>query len=64
MVGYFHSPERLHKKYLEAVGRASQRHLGFPEELEARRREVQELHDLLQTCLDYPIKDIHLLSGG
>ncbi len=24
------------------------------EELEARRREVQELHVLLQTCLDYP----------
>jgi len=24
------------------------------EELEARQREVQELHVLLQTCLDYP----------
>ena len=34
------------------------------EELEARRREVQELHDLLKTCLDYPIQDINLLSGG
>jgi len=33
------------------------------EELETRRREVQELHVLLQTCLDYPIKDIHYSSG-
>ena len=33
-------------------------------ELDARRREVQKLHVLLQTCLDYPANEIHYSPGA